>query len=168
MTNRLKQFTELIFLLQGVDVSKYDNTFLNKSIQTRIKETDCDSSEDYYRFLEQNQEETKILLESLHVNYSEFFRNSLTFSVLEHVILPSIVLKKGKERSKKIRVWTTACAAGQESYSLAMLLEELKNGSVQKIDYNIFATDLDKSQILSTKFVIQHRSIIINQMLYGK
>jgi chemotaxis methyl-accepting protein methylase len=177
--------------LHGIDVSKYDESFLDKSIRKRIGETHCHSLEEYCSFVEQNKKEEKILLDSLSINYSEFCRNPLTFAVLERIVLPGMgrsrevlkcesskVRKFGKftERRqlggiapreagredkdcqqvaggpirrgrKELRIWSAACAGGQEAYSLAILLEELKNGDSEKFNYRIFATDQDESRI---------------------
>ena len=140
---------ELISLMAkcGNDISKYDITFLNKSLQKRITETHCTTAVEYYTFLEQNNSEGEIFKNLLRNNYSEFFRNPLTFSLLERIILPSLILKKKNTKNNEIRIWSAACAAGQEAYSLAMLLEELKNGNVNNYNYRIFATDQCESQI---------------------
>jgi chemotaxis protein methyltransferase CheR len=139
--------TNLLKHLHGADVSKYDVSFLNKSLHKRITETHCISAEEYGSFLEQNNEEVKIFFDSLQISYSEFFRNPLTFAVLERIILPSIILKKKNARHKEIRIWSAACAAGQESYSLAILLEELKATDEYNFNYRIFATDQSEERI---------------------
>jgi chemotaxis methyl-accepting protein methylase len=154
----------------GIDVSKYDESFLDKSLQKRIRETHCGSLEKYCTFLEQDNKERNIFLDSLHVNYSEFFRNTLTFAVLERIVLPGMgrqgeVLKCGRKevrkcgsmgsmgrervhtRKRELRIWSAACAGGQEAYSLAILLEELKNSDSEKFNYRIFATDQDETQV---------------------
>ncbi len=146
-----QHITDLILQLQGVDVSKYDETFLNKSIQKRITETHCNSVQEYCALLEQKSNEGEYFLNSLHISYSEFFRNTLTYSALEHIVLPSIALQKRSTKQKEIRIWSAACAAGQESYSLAMLMEELKNGDCETIKYRIFATDQDQTQVIEAQ-----------------
>jgi chemotaxis protein methyltransferase CheR len=50
-------------------------------------------------------------------------------------------------KHKEIRIWSAACAAGQEAYSFAMLMDEIKNGGSEKFIYRIFATDHDESQV---------------------
>lgn len=112
-----------------------------------MTETHCNSVEEYCSLLEQNKNEAEGFLNSLNISYSEFFRNSLTFSVLERIILPALILKKKDTRRKEIRIWSAACAAGQESYSLAMLLEEFINSDSEKINYLIFATDQCESLV---------------------
>ncbi len=146
MMKKNKQLAGLLMRLHGVDVSRYEKSFLDKTLQKRLDENHCASPEEYCVCLEQNDQEAGNLLDSLKISYSEFFRNPLTFAVLEQIILPELVLKKGKSKRKEIRVWSAACAAGQESYSLCMLLEELKTGG-NEISYRIFATDQCETQV---------------------
>ena len=141
-----KQLAKLLLRLHGVDVSRYEKSFLDKALRKRLDDNHCASLEEYCVCLEQNNQEAGKLLGSLKISYSEFFRNPLTFAVLEQIILPALVLKKRKSKSKEIRVWSAACAAGQESYSLSMLLEELKTGG-NEISYRIFATDQCEAQV---------------------
>ena len=139
--------TNLLWRLHNIDVSRFDVSFLTRSFNKRMTETHCNSVEEYYSLLEQNKNEAEDFLHSLNISYSEFFRNSLTFSVLERIILPALIQKKKDTRHKEIRIWSAACASGQESYSLAMLLEELINSDSEKINYRIFATDQCESQV---------------------
>lgn len=139
--------TNLLNHLYGIDVSKYNASFLNKSLQKRITETHCNSAEEYRSFMQKNNEEAKSLIDSLQISYSEFFRNPITFAVLERIILPSLILRKKNTSHKEIRIWSAACAAGQESYSLAILLDELKAAKRNKLNFRIFATDQSEEQI---------------------
>lgn len=139
--------TDLLIRTQGVDISKYEDSFLEKSLQKRIAETHCGSQEAYCNLLEENNQESTKFLESLHNSYSEFFRNPLTFSVLEKIVIPSIVRKKADSKRNEIRIWSAACAGGQETYSLAMLLKEFKNSNGETINFRIFATDQSELQV---------------------
>lgn len=145
--NNNKNIYEIIYHLQAIDISKYDDSFLAKSFQKRMTDTQCLSIGDYCNYLKKDEKESKILVDSLNINYSVFFRNTLTFAVLERVIFPSILLKKKNNKQKEIRIWSAASAGGQEAYSVAILLEELKSISSDKFDYRIFATDIGKQQI---------------------
>jgi chemotaxis protein methyltransferase CheR len=146
-----KHITSLLLQSASIDVSKYDDSFLHKSIQKRITATRSGSATTYIALLEQDKAEEVLLIDSLCINYSEFFRNSLTFAVLEHIILPSLLLKKKNNRQKVVRIWSSACAAGQETYSVAMLLEEIKKNTTDEINYRIFATDQSEQQIIKAQ-----------------
>ena len=139
--------TNLLRHSHNIDVSRFDVSFLTRTFNKRITETHCNSVKEYCSLLEQNKNEAQDFLHSLSISYSEFFRNSLTFSVLERIILPALILKKKDARRKEIRIWSAACAACQESYSMAMLLEELINSDSEKINYRIFATDQCESLV---------------------
>lgn len=133
------------------DLAKYNVAFLHNSIQKRIDETQCRSIEDYSALLDQNSSELELFHDSLHNNYSEFFRNPLTFSVLESIILPSLIHNKKIIKSKELRIWSAACSAGQEAYSLAILLEEIKSGGKDNFSYRIFASDKCESLVNKAK-----------------
>ncbi len=147
MKENNKRITELLMQLQDFDVSKYDESFLSTSLEKRISETHCDSEEAYYIYLQQSHIEAQQFIRSLSVCYSEFFRNPLTFAVLEHIILPSIIIRKAKSKQKEVRFWSAACASGQETYSLSMLLNEYSNSNGEKISFRIFATDQSEQEI---------------------
>lgn len=136
----------LLLDAHGLDLSKYDPSFLEKSIRARGAEKGF-CRDDYCALLAQCPSEAAVLGASLQINYSEFFRNSLTFALLERIVLPSIVREKRKTQHKEIRIWSAACAGGQEAYSLAILLEELRNGDLDKFKYRIIATDQSEEQV---------------------
>jgi chemotaxis methyl-accepting protein methylase len=141
------EIIELLLKSKNIDFSKFETTFFLKTLKKRMDFVKCDSFDSYYLLLLNDFEEINLLQDSLQINYSEFFRNSLTFSVLEKIVLPHILIKKEKSKRKEIRIWTAASAGGQESYSLAILMEELVNRNDYDINYRIFATDISANQI---------------------
>lgn len=147
MKDKTDHITKLFLKLKAIDLSIYDDTFLYKSLQKRITETKCNSEKEYYSYLEQNKNEAKVFINSLHIAYSEFFRNPLTFAVLEQIILPSLVLQKKNSKQKEIRIWSAACASGEEVYSMAILLEEYISNNREKIKYRLFASDQNESHL---------------------
>jgi chemotaxis methyl-accepting protein methylase len=146
--------THIISILKAshqIDISMYDSEFLSGTVNKRISQTGSTSADDYYKLLEHSITEPKQFVDSLQISYSEFFRNSLTYAALEHIILPALISKLKNSGRREIRIWSTSCANGQEAYSLAMLLEELKYGEKNKFKYRIFATDRSQSNIKTAK-----------------
>jgi chemotaxis protein methyltransferase CheR len=140
----LSYFKQFLRQIYGMDISMYNGSFLNQAIEKRMQETGCPSLESYYDLLKQSNGEGKNFYDSLFIHFSEFFRNPLTFAVLERVTLPELLHQKTAGKQREIRIWSAGCAGGQEAYSIAILLEELMTGSDQKATYRIFATDLDE------------------------
>jgi chemotaxis methyl-accepting protein methylase len=139
--------TQLLDQTSGSHSSIYERAFLHTSIEKRLQETGCGSPEEYCGYLEQNPAEEQILRACLYNHFSEFFRDPLTFAMLERSILPELIQKKKNGKRSEIRIWSAGCAAGQEPYSLAILLEEALGNSHPGLTYRIFATDLDETQL---------------------
>ncbi|MBL0224510.1 MAG: hypothetical protein IPQ16_02670 [Geobacteraceae bacterium] len=146
MRTIIRQCTETILQSQGIDISKYEISFLESSLQKRMNENGCDSAEEYCALLERDRKECTTFVDALQISYSLFFRNPLTCAVLERMVLPAVALQRKSSRRHEIRVWSAACAGGEEAYSLAILLEELVAGK-ENIAYRIFATDQSDVQI---------------------
>lgn len=83
--------------------------------------------------------------EAMTVNESSFFRDPVLFAALRDSVLPRLIAARGGD--KRLRIWSAAAAAGQEAYSIAILLTEMglaRDGwSIELI-----ATDLSGEAIL--------------------
>ena len=130
-----------------VDISRYDETFFVKTLHRRMKETLCQAFGDYFLLIDKSLDEASRFIESFQISYSEFFRNLLTYSVLERIVLPLIVQKQKDSNKSEVRIWSCACAAGQEPYSLAILMEEIQERRQEALKYRIFATDQSQLQV---------------------
>ncbi|MBL0177121.1 MAG: hypothetical protein IPP94_18030 [Ignavibacteria bacterium] len=141
MNDTTPYLSELLLRLHGIDISKYEDSFLHNALLKGATESRCASVEEYGVLLKERRSAADLFLQYLNIQYSEFLRNTLTFSVLEGIILPSLLSKIKAGKRKELRIWCAACAAGQEAYSLAMLLEERRPGDPDAPSYRIFATD---------------------------
>lgn len=84
------------------------------------------------------------VVEALMTNETSFFRDVHPFDSLRQSVLPELIQRRAAER--QLVIWSAACAAGQEPYSIAMLIREsfpaLADWSVK-----ILATDLSKAML---------------------
>jgi chemotaxis protein methyltransferase CheR len=86
--------------------------------------------------------------EAMTTNETFFFRDRVPFDHLRDTIVPALVAARARER--RIRIWCTAAASGQEPYSIAMLLKEMAPQLVGfRVD--ILATDLSSEVIARAK-----------------
>lgn len=135
----------------ALDLSVYDPSFFERTIASRMTSTFSETLDSYLFKLYETPTEQFHLINLLNNSYSEFFRNSLTFAYLEQVIFPLLSEKKRANGEKEIRIWSAACAAGQEAYSIAILFDELKETRKEHLVCRIFATDISDEIIAEAK-----------------
>jgi chemotaxis protein methyltransferase CheR len=82
--------------------------------------------------------------EAMTVNESSFFRDTALFANFAARALPRLLASRARE--KRLRIWSAAAAAGQEAYSIAILLSEM---GLAREGWNIdlVATDLSGEAI---------------------
>ncbi|GMT44875.1 MAG: hypothetical protein IEMM0006_0707 [bacterium] len=151
MQNVILNIIHFIKLSTGNDLSVFDKDFFRHTLEKGTREAGFRASEDYYNFIKEHPEGAKDLVRSFNVTYSEFFRDPLVFALLRQWILPSFFSKKDSSEKNEIRIWSAAAAAGQEAYSVAMLIDHLKMFSHSNITVHIFASDICHSEIEKAK-----------------
>ncbi len=80
----------------------------------------------------------------LTIGETHFFRNQPQFAALAQEILPEIIERRRLQR--RLRIWSAACATGEEPYSLAILLGTLLP-DYDAWDVSILATDIDQQAL---------------------
>ena len=97
---------------------------------------------------------------------TRFFRDRAHFKRLSTNLIPNALERRGHER---IRIWSAACATGQEPYSIAMILSDIRDTGLV-VAAEIIATDfsdrlLDKARAgLYTQFEVQ-RGLPIRKLI---
>ncbi|MDX2226801.1 MAG: CheR family methyltransferase [Verrucomicrobiae bacterium] len=81
------------------------------------------------------------VVDAMTTNETYFFRDVHPFEVLRQEVLPELIRRR--QDSRRLVIWSAACATGQEPYSLAMLIREHFPGL---LDWNlrILASDLSR------------------------
>ena len=122
----------------GEDFHSYARALAKK----RIAERACQLSlglPAYGRLLREHPDEPATLARMLRIRFSCFFRDALQFELLASVAVPALLhdCRKGL-----FRVWSAACASGEEAYSLAIILDEALQLLEAPPRVQIFATDI--------------------------
>jgi chemotaxis protein methyltransferase CheR len=84
------------------------------------------------------------VIEAMTTNDSAFFRDRKTFDEFRDIVLPA--LKEARRDTKQLRIWCAACAAGQEPYSIAMLLDDAKLAD-EGWSISLIATDINSQMV---------------------
>ncbi len=85
------------------------------------------------------------LVSTLTVGESYFFRISKHFDALKKHIFPQLISERSRT-SRRIRIWSAGCAAGDEAYSLAIALRQCLP-SIDTWNITILATDIDQDSL---------------------
>lgn len=141
----------LISTLKDPEIRKFEENFLEHSVKQRMKCLNLSDTVSYMDALSQSSQERDHFAQSLLVGFSEFFRNPVTYAILGKIILPGLIESVRSNGNKEIRIWSAACAGGQEAYSLAMILDELFQMTNGCFNYRIFATDINPAMISFAK-----------------
>ena len=65
------------------------------------------------------------VVEAMTTNESFFYRDKIPFDHFRDTIMPGLLAARARER--RLRIWCAAASTGQEPYSLAMCLKEMKD-----------------------------------------
>jgi len=79
------------------------------------------------------------VVEAMTTNESFFFRDKVPFEHFRDTIMPALLAARAAQR--RIRIWCAAASTGQEPYSLAMTLKEMK-GRLAGWRIEILGTDI--------------------------
>lgn len=135
-----RRLAELIQTYSGIRMPPGKRTMLEGRLRRRLRVVDCATLDDYCRhlFVDGGLEAEVIhLIDAVTTNKTEFFREPAHFQLLRSKILPALA-ETGR---RKIKVWSAASSIGAEPYTLAMILEDHRQGPARQ-DYSILCTDL--------------------------
>ena len=116
---------------------------LKRRLAARMRALRLSDPAAYLLRVETHPSECDHFIDAVGINISSFFRNPLVFEIVYRVILPEILERKRRKSSKEIRIWSAGCAAGEEAYSVAILLHMAIKGELANWNPRIFATDMD-------------------------
>jgi chemotaxis protein methyltransferase CheR len=80
------------------------------------------------------------VVDAMTTNETFFFRDKVPFDHFRDTIMPALIAARARE--KRIRIWCAAASTGQEPYSLAMILKDMK-AELDGYKVQILATDIN-------------------------
>jgi len=150
-TLNIRNIIDYINKFCGKDLSVYSDSFLFNTISQRMRINSSNSIADYLIFISNAPTEIEILLKAVNISYSIFFRNIFDFSILERFVFPKLFQSKENENSTTVRIWSVACAEGQEPYSFSILIEDLINQQFKNHSAMIIATDISEKVLIKAR-----------------
>ncbi|AHM60145.1 protein-glutamate O-methyltransferase [Flammeovirgaceae bacterium 311] len=131
-----------IYQNYGIKMPMAKKTLLQCRLQKRLRALNIESFEQYidYVFSQEGiEKELQHMTNVVTTNKTDFFREPAHFEFLQQLNWQQFM--GGDPASRTVKAWSAACSSGEEPYTLAMVLQELK------LQYQILASDLS-SEVL--------------------
>lgn len=140
-----KDYLEILRFIKKtyqLDLSLYRKNFILRHLRSQMLDRKCQRGADYVGILKEDPQEYVRFLESLSINVTHFYRDAEVFQTFREKIVPLLLGDRKAGDPGLIRVWSAACASGQEPYSLASLFREALQGREQML-VKITASDVN-------------------------
>lgn len=104
--------------------TRYNPSTLRRRVERRMIDVRCHTTSDYLAYLERHPPEYPRLIAALTIKVSHFFRDPEVFALIEQGVIPRLKEETVAAKRAEMRIWSAACASGEEAYSMAMLVAE--------------------------------------------
>ena len=122
----------------------YRQKCLRRRVAVRMRARGVSEVKEYSSLLDQDPHEYERLIRVLTINVSKFFRNPETWDVIRAEVLPDLLRCR-----EPLLMWSAGSAAGEEAYSLAILVWEwlAARGLEDRNGIRVVGTDIDASSL---------------------
>jgi chemotaxis protein methyltransferase CheR len=141
--SEFERIRRILKTLTGVHLSCYKDACIRRRLAARIRAVGCETAEKYADFLLWDKDEPVLLMKTLTIHVSKFFRNPDTFQKIRDEVLPTLFSACRQEGRECLRIRSVGCACGEEPYTLALILRDSFGGELSRIRVSISATDID-------------------------
>jgi two-component system CheB/CheR fusion protein len=145
----LAELFKLVSDRRGVDFRDHRRQTIMNGVTRRMLATGADDLGVYRHRLAEDPMEIDNLVECLVIPVSSFFRDRKVFGALETFVLPE-QLKRAADIGGPYRIWDVGVAAGEEAWSLAMLLAAGHLPGLAE-GRRLLATDIDARSLAFAK-----------------
>ncbi|WP_164668762.1 CheR family methyltransferase [Virgibacillus doumboii] len=170
MSEEYLEFVTNIKRKLGIDLTLYKEAQMKRRLTSLRNKRGYPSFNHYFSEIISNDILLKEFLDRITINVSEFYRNPKRWEVLKNAILPELVNKR-----EKLFIWSAACSAGEEPYSIALLIKH----HLPNAEFQVLATDIDENVLEKAKLgvyteqslkelpeILKHKYFTYGQGLY--
>ena len=123
-----------------------------------MQELEIESYEEYQDYLEVTPDEFTDLFNTILINVTGFFRDKPAWDYVRAEIVPTVI--DSVSDSEPIRIWSAACATGEEAYTLAIVFAEALGEEEFRRRVKIYATDVDDDALTRARQAIYSRDAL--------
>ena len=119
----------------GIHLEPVKRSLLVARLSRRLRVLGVGSFGEYcQRLHERDSDEKRHMIDAICTNETHFFRDLRQFDFFRSVVLPDV-----ERRCDPIRIWSAACPAGEEPFSLAMSALNGMVSAARSVGPNVYA-----------------------------
>jgi|SRR5215472_14711354 len=151
---------DLVHERAGIFYDEEKSPLFLEKLSTLVIDRGFQSFLDYYyllRYDDRNDQEWNRVIDAITVQETYFWREIDQIRALVDILLPHWI---SEGRTAPLRIWSAACATGEEPLSIAMALNE--TGWFQRIPIEIWATDASGAALEKARAGLYHERAFRN------
>ncbi len=139
---------DVVYKLSRISLGPQKKMLVISRVAKRMRDLKCANLGEYCDLLRRpsGRSELSELIDAISTNHTYFFRESAHFEFLTRRILEA----PDRPREHSFKVWSAACATGEEPYSIAMVLEEQRLFE-RGFEWRMDATDISHHAVARAK-----------------
>jgi chemotaxis protein methyltransferase CheR len=149
-----RQIRDLVYKVCGIFQLEEKLYLMADACGRRMKQLSIRTPREYWDLLtahSSREAELRQLLNEVTIGETCLFRSPPQLDALRKVILPELVADRGRQITKRLRIWSAGCSTGEEPYTLAMNMLEESEHLLKGWTVEILATDLNDRSVETAK-----------------
>jgi chemotaxis protein methyltransferase CheR len=141
-----RQLADFIRANYGIHLKKEKQMLVVGRLQQVLKEAGFTNFTDYFNYIISDKTGDAVikLINKITTNHTFFMREADHFFYFRDKVLPFL---KSTVKDKDLRIWCAGCSTGEESYTLAMIIDEFFGNEKIWWDTKILATDISEKAL---------------------
>jgi type IV pilus assembly protein PilK len=157
-----RQWAELLEKRTGISLPEKRKSFLQTSLNIRMRELGHDTYQDYLRYVlagRRGAVEWEILVDRLTVHETRFYRDAKALELIQSQYLNQLPVS---DETCRINAWSVGCATGEEPYSLAILVDSYLRQRGIDCYQAIMASDISSAALATGRQGIYQKNRLRN------
>ncbi|MFD2112107.1 CheR family methyltransferase [Thiorhodococcus fuscus] len=151
-----RRVADYVGRVAGIQLPESKHALIEGRLRKRQHARGLRSLRDYIDFALDEQagaEERPHLIDAITTNKTDFYREPAHFRFLREHVLGEIAVRRDRGWRVPLRIWSAGCASGEEPYTLAMEMLELRRMHPD-FRFEIRATDISASSLAIARTAI--------------
>jgi chemotaxis protein methyltransferase CheR len=149
--DEMAEISSLVHAMFGIHLKPERRSFVAGRLHPLLTEGGFASVRQYLEYLKADATGHALsdLANRITTSHTSFFRELPHFDFLTEYALPETVRRKGADRD--LRIWSAACASGEEAYALSMTLHKFFGREYGSWLAGLLATDISTTALSAAK-----------------